>query len=639
MPANRVVTSALALLLFPGTAMAESFYFRNVTPTAPGASASPPAAGGNTVTTPGLSFSGLAAHPLVGTGAGGRFAATGLQGGLTYAYEGSLPDGISIAADGSLAGTFSKFGSFSATVTAKDASGRTASAVLAIDVTAPGVAPAFSVSQSAATISGVPYSAPAVINAGDVSKWSLANAPGWLAVGGTGITAGTPPLGLPSFGYTVVANDVYGRQARSTQSVTLDQPTARLDGVSPAYLPGDVVAARIITNLPAPSFVLEGQAPTWAVFDATQGTLTGKVAAGATTASLVVVTSQAAANLRTSVPLNVTAVSVSASGIPASTYVGKAGAVTGAVSATAGSGWSYDISGKPAWLHVDAASGAITSDVVTAPAGTLNLVPTATRNGVTVSGTAKSMTVAASPPLAVATQPAGKTIYAGDTYATTMTVSGGDGGALTWTLAGASGGGAPSWLTQSCSGSNANSCTVTASPPNGTTAGGSYTLTVRDATGNAVTSDPFGISIGTPVAAQTVLPSGVTGIEDTSAEAIEAAYRAGSYSGYAWTIPNGATTLVTYTFSGPVYASKYFFGFRAMDDGKAPGVTVYLEYWNGSAWSDANGGNPIYTFPRTITYSSTVGFWNNISKVTSSQFRLRMINLPASKLTSFSLAN
>ena len=73
-----------------------------------------------------------------GDAAGGRVVVLGGQGATAYRVEsGGLPDGVAIAPDGALTGTFRQAGSYAASVRVTTEDGRTVDVDLNVDVAPP----------------------------------------------------------------------------------------------------------------------------------------------------------------------------------------------------------------------------------------------------------------------------------------------------------------------------------------------------------------------------------------------------------------------------------------------------------------------------------------------------------------------
>lgn len=416
-------------------APAGTAYYRHGTEGTIPAKGGGPSAGGDGTTdnSMSLAFAGPEAGVADSSAAGRRFTAKNAVPPVTYTATG-LPGGVTLTDDGVLTGTFREVGTFTATVVAKDANGITATSLVELRVNAPGQPPSFSVSGSGPDVAGVPFAAHSVVNSGNISDWALATGhPTFLGIDGAGAVTGTPPLGLTGFTFGVIGADGWKRSDQVDRTVTLEQPALTIAGLASGYLPGDVVAATIATNLPGASLSAPGR-PAWLALSP-DGNLTGTVPA--TSGDLPFPATATHANgvsASQSVPLSVSPVTVSLSGLQA----GAQGfdTVSGTVAASLGSGWTYAVDGRPPWLDLAPDTGVLsgTADNV---GGTLTLSPSATRNGITVPGQQRTLTVTAAT-LAVTGQPA----VAVKGMAMTGRATGADDGTYALT-------GNPSWLSVS----------------------------------------------------------------------------------------------------------------------------------------------------------------------------------------------
>jgi len=104
--------------------------------------------------------------------------------------------------------TFATAGNYSITLTVVDTDGFTAAASRSV-VVGTLVAPAFTAGSPPTTVSaGSPYQYTFAAGGSPAPTYALSGAPAWLAVdGATGTVSGTPPSGVTSFTYSVVASN------------------------------------------------------------------------------------------------------------------------------------------------------------------------------------------------------------------------------------------------------------------------------------------------------------------------------------------------------------------------------------------------------------------------------------------------
>lgn len=105
-------------------------------------------------------------------------------------------------------------------------------------------------------VAGVPLSAELSAIQGRIARWSLRDAPAWLAVDAlTGAIAGTPPAGTEAFSFVGVGTDAYGRSvAVPSGPVAVAAPAAGVQALSTTVRPGDYVHGQLATNLPGASW-------------------------------------------------------------------------------------------------------------------------------------------------------------------------------------------------------------------------------------------------------------------------------------------------------------------------------------------------------------------------------------------------
>ncbi|PYI39323.1 hypothetical protein CVS30_04990 [Arthrobacter psychrolactophilus] len=185
-----------------------------------------------------------------------QLTASGGAASYTFAItDGSLPDGLTLSADGVLAGTPTAHGSTSFTVTAKDADGfpgdiaYTLSTIPAAVVVGPETLPA--------ATAGSSYSAQ-LTSAGGIGPFGYAITDGALPDGlslaaDTGIISGTPTA-VGSFGFTVTSTDQATGNgtpvvtASRVYTVDVDSATLHLTGTLPRAEVGESYTAQLTAS-------------------------------------------------------------------------------------------------------------------------------------------------------------------------------------------------------------------------------------------------------------------------------------------------------------------------------------------------------------------------------------------------------
>jgi hypothetical protein len=130
---------------------------------------------------------------------------------------GTLPDGLSLGANGLLAGTPTKAGAFSFTIQATDARGASGSAGYSLTVGWPSLT---FVTDFRAATSDRPFRQRLVVSGGTAPyTWLLADGavlPPGLRLGRDGILRGTPSAPAGDFPFEVLVTDTYGAPGRAT---------------------------------------------------------------------------------------------------------------------------------------------------------------------------------------------------------------------------------------------------------------------------------------------------------------------------------------------------------------------------------------------------------------------------------------
>ncbi|MER8830136.1 putative Ig domain-containing protein [Mesorhizobium sp. M0938] len=174
-------------------------------------------------------------------GTGGIAYAQGLSatgGTAPYSFAltaGTLPTGLTLAADGSLAGTPTVAGNFNFTVTATDANGFTGVQVYALSIGAPTITLAPSTLPDGT--GGIAY-AQGLSATGGTAPYSFAltagTLPTGLTLGADGSLAGTPTT-AGNFNFTVTATDANGFTGVQAYALSIGAPAITL---TPSSLPG-----------------------------------------------------------------------------------------------------------------------------------------------------------------------------------------------------------------------------------------------------------------------------------------------------------------------------------------------------------------------------------------------------------------
>lgn len=194
---------------------------------------------------------------------------------------GNLPDGLSLSADGTLAGMPTEAGSFTFTVTATDNNSFTGSSDYTLAVDAPAITLTPSGGALPGATGGSAYSQ-SISASGGTAPYSFAVTAGDLPDGLSLATDGTlsgSPTEAGSFTFTVTATDSNGFAGNSDYTLAVDGPTIML---GPAALPdgeatvdyGPVTLAASGGTAPYTFAVTGGSLPTGLSL-ATDGTLSG----------------------------------------------------------------------------------------------------------------------------------------------------------------------------------------------------------------------------------------------------------------------------------------------------------------------------------------------------------------------------
>ncbi|WP_380787837.1 putative Ig domain-containing protein [Sphingomonas sp. R86521] len=534
----------------------------------------------------------LAPTTLTGATVGSAYSAsiTATGGTAPYGYAitaGALPAGLSLAANGTLAGTPSAGGSFAFTVTATDATAvgsggpYTASRSYSLTVAAP------SVTLSPATLpagqAGTAYSQ-ALSAAGGTAPYGYAVTAGALPAGVTlsasGTLAGTPSES-GSFAFSVTATDSSSGSGpyASTRSYTLviGSPTLAL---APASLIGATVGASYSASItaiggtaPYGYAITAGALPAGLTL-AAGGTLSGTPNAGGSFAFTVTATDATAAGsggpytASRSYSLTVAAPSVALS--PASLPAGQAGiAYSQALSATGGTapyGYAVTAGALPAGVTLSA-SGTLAGTPSASGSFAFSVTATDSSGGSgPYAGTRSYTFVVGSPTLTLApTTLSGASV--GAAYSASIIATGGTAPYGYSITAGA----LPAGLTLAANGTLAGTPTV----------GGSFafTVTATDATavgsgGPYTAARAYSLTVAAPsvTLSPVSLPAGQAGIAYSQALSATGGTAPYGYAVTAGALPAGVTLSASGTLAGTPSASGSFaFSVTATDSSGGTG--------------------------------------------------------------------
>ena len=217
---------------------------------------------------------------------------------------------------------------------------------------------------------GATYSAAASGNGNPAPTYALVSgAPAWLSINATtGAISGTVPTNITTFSYSVKATNPDGHATSSTQTVTVDEPTTAVTVTGPSTVNGGATysAAASGNGNPAPTYSLVSGAPAWLSINATTGAISGTVPTNITTFSYSVKATNTTGNATSStqtVTVDEPTTTVTVTG--PSTVSGGA-TYSAAASGNGNPAPTYAlVSGAPAWLSINATTGAISGTVPT----------------------------------------------------------------------------------------------------------------------------------------------------------------------------------------------------------------------------------------------------------------------------------
>ena len=238
-----------------------------------------------TVTATGPSITSAVSTSFAETHAGTFSVTANGDGTITYAKTGALPTGVTLASNGTLAGTpaYGSAGSYPITITATDANAKTATQAFTLTVTATGPSITSAASTSFAETHAGTFSVTATGD-GTITYAKTGALPTGVTLASNGTLAGTPAYGSAgSYPITITATDANAKTA--TQAFTLTVTAAGpvfTSAASTTFTATNAGTFAVTANGDTPiSFTETGSLPS-GVSLATNGTLAGTPASGTT---------------------------------------------------------------------------------------------------------------------------------------------------------------------------------------------------------------------------------------------------------------------------------------------------------------------------------------------------------------------
>ncbi len=495
---------------------------------------------------------------------------TGSGGTPSYTYSLSgAPAWMSISSSGVISGTPTASGtlSFSVKVTDSASTPATASYPVTSFVVAPAAVPlTLSCTFPTGAQVGVAYTGASCTGSGGTPSYtySLSGAPAWMSINSsTGAISGTPTAS-GTLSFTVKVTDSESTPATASYPVTGFTVAAALTlnctfpATAEAGVPYTGASCTGSGGTPAYTYSLSGN-PVWMSINSSTGAISGTPTTGGTFTFTAKVTDSNATPQVASYPVTnfsvVSVVTLSCT-LPSTGEVGVS--YTGAsCAASGGSGtYTYSLSGQPAWMSINATTGAI-SGTPTA-SGTFTFTAKAVDTSSTPqTGTfpVTSFSVAADPTLTCTAATEG---VVGTAYSANCNASGGT-GSYTYSVAS---GTVPNGLSL-----NSSNGAITGTP----TAAGSFTFSIKVTDGQGQSaSHSLSVAVASILSiTTTTLSNGIAGVGYSSA-----CTATGGVTPYTFAISGGALptglslNTSTCAITGTPSASGTFnFLIRATDSG------------------------------------------------------------------------
>ena len=542
------------------------------------------------------------ANGTVGTAYSQTLNATGGAGGNTWTVtSGSLPDGLTLAPAGTIAGTPTTAGTANFTVQVRDSANTLATKSLSITIGA--AALTVTTTSLPGGTAGTPYSQTLSASGGaGGNTWTVTSGslPDGLTLAPAGTIAGTPTTAVTA-NFTVQVRDSANTTAATSLSIAISAPALTVTTTS---LANGTVGTAYSQTLNATGGV---GGNTWTV---TSGSLpdgltlapAGTIGGTPTTAGTANFTVQVrdSANTTATRPLSITI------GGPALTV-----ATTTLANGTTGTAYSQTLNatggaGGNTWSIT---SGSLPDGLTLAPGGTISGTPsTAGTSNFTVQVKDSANTTATSPmsitiraPALTVTTTSLANGTVGTAYSQSLAASGGAGGNA-WSI---TAGSLPDGVTLAPSGA------ISGTP---TTAGtANFTVQVKDSA-NTTATKPFSIAINAPAltVTTTALANGMVGIVYSQALAASGGAGANVWSVTAGSLPSGLTLAPAGTISGtPTTAGTANFTVQVKDSanttaGKALSITINPAAYTVTTTSLANGTVGT-AYSQTLTASGGAG--------------------------------